>query len=340
MCLSQQAQETVAQSIAGVLLELGVQRHLCVLPLPVLLENIAGAYAATAAEIECVIPPLSVVGWRGSSEWDAAAFLRYAVEQRAESCIILPQMLKALLPLLAQYDLSFFKLIAVGGARVASDLLRAARQRGLPVYEGYGLSECGSVVCFNQPKADKLDTVGKPLAHAAVRVNDMGELEVAGSHFLGYLNQAETQSSAWLPTGDLASIDSDGFVSIVGRRKNLIVSSYGRNISPEWVESELLSREGILQAAVFGEAKPFLVAVMYAPNLSDVALQQAVDQTNLALPDYAQVKKLLRTPTAFSSNNGLATSNGRNKRDDIALHFKTGIDSFYASTEGMVYECH
>lgn len=329
VCLSQSAQETVAQSIANILRELGVQRHLCALPLPVLLENVAGAYAATVAGIECIIPPLSAVGWRGAQQWDAAAFLQCVAEHRAESCIILPQMLKALLPLMAQFDTASLKLVAVGGARVAPDLLHTAQQQGLPVYEGYGLSECCSVVCLNLPRASKVGTAGKPLSHAAVRINAAGELEVAGSHFLGYLGQESSQSDDWLPTGDLASIDAEGFVSITGRCKNVIVSSYGRNISPEWVESELLSQAGILQAAVFGEAQAFLVAVIFAPTLSVRELQCAVEQANQALPDYAQVKKFFRTNEAFTLSNGLATSNGRNKREAIAEYFQMAMDQLY-----------
>ncbi len=329
VCLSQSAQETVAQSIANILRELGVQRHLCALPLPVLLENIAGAYAATLAGIECVIPSLSAVGWRGAQQWDAAAFLQCVAESRAESCIILPQMLKALLPLMTQFDIASLKLVAVGGARVAPDLLRTAQQQGLPVYEGYGLSECCSVVCLNLPRANKVGTAGKPLSHAEVRINAMGELEVAGNHFLGYLGQEPSQIDDWLPTGDLASIDEEGFVCITGRCKNVIVSSYGRNISPEWVESELLSQTGVLQAAVFGEAQAFLVAVIFAPTLSASELQHAVEHANQALPDYAQVKKFLRTDKAFTLSNGLATSNGRNKREAIAEYFQMAMDQLY-----------
>jgi long-chain acyl-CoA synthetase len=329
VCLSRAAQEAVASSIAGLMTRLGIKRYLCALPLPVLLENVAGAYAARLANVECIVPSLSSIGWNGSSQWDPAAFLRYVQEQHIHSAIVLPQMLKSLLPLLAKFDVSSLKLLAVGGARVAPDLLEAARKSGLPVYEGYGLSECGSVVCFNHPDAEKPGTVGKPLAHASVRINGEGELEVAGGAYEGYLGQQSAVIPAWLPTGDLASIDSDGFVAINGRKKNLIISSYGRNISPEWVESELLAQPGILQVAVFGEARPALAAVLFAPGLSDVALQEHVDTANNRLPDYARVKYFIRAAEPFSASNGLATSNGRNKRDAIADMYKEQINSLY-----------
>lgn len=329
VCLSRTTQETVAASIAGLMTRLGIKRHLCALPLPVLLENVAGAYAARLAGAECVTPSLSTIGWNGSSQWDPEAFLRCIQEKHIHSAIILPQMLKSLLPFLVQFDVSSLKLLAVGGAHVAQDLLEAAKKSGLPVYEGYGLSECGSVVCFNHPDAEKPGTVGKPLAHASVRINGEGELEVAGSIYEGYLGQQNATIPAWLPTGDLASIDSDGFVTISGRKKNLIISSFGRNISPEWVESELLAQPGILQAAVFGEGRPALAAVLVAPGLSNTELQQLVDNTNSKLPDYAHVKFFIRAVEPFSAGNGLATSNGRNKRLAIADIYQERINSLY-----------
>jgi long-chain acyl-CoA synthetase len=333
VCLSVQAQESVAASIATLMREQGVERHVCTLPLPVLLENIAGFYAAVLAGAECVVPSLTTLGWRGSNQWDAGRFLQCVIEENIQSAIILPQMLKALLPLLENCNLSCLKMVAVGGARVAPDLIRLARDRGLPVYEGYGLSECSSVVCFNQPGSEKPGTVGRALPHASVRINVEGELEVAGHGFEGYLGQDQVPMSDWMPTGDLAKIDSDGFVSITGRKKNLIISSYGRNISPEWVESELLGHAGILQAAVFGEAKPWLVAVLTAPGLSDRALAEAVAGANRTLPDYARVKRYVRAAEPFSPVSGLATSNGRNKRDAIARHYQSEIESLYQTGE-------
>lgn len=340
VCLSQLSQQSVAHSIAAHMRRCGVQRHLCALPLSVLLENVAGAHAAILADAECIAPPLAEIGWQGSSEWNASAFLQCVAERRIESAILLPQMLKAVLPLLHRFDVSSLKLVAIGGARVAPELLLQAREKGLPVYEGYGLSECGSVVCLNYAGADKPGTVGQALPHVAVRLSAEGELEVAAANYLGYLGQLEysgqdatQQIPAWLPTGDLASIDAEGFVTIHGRKKNLIISSFGRNISPEWVEGELLAQKNIVQAAVFGEARPNLVAVLFAPELSDDELQHAVKQANKNLPDYAQCRQALRATEAFTRTNNLATANGRNRRDNIAAHYKIFIDALYEQDE-------
>ena len=109
VCLSQLSQQSVAHSIAAHMRECGVQRHLCALPLSVLLENVAGAHAAILAGAECVALPLAELGWQGSSAWNASAFLQCVADRRIESAILLPQMLKAVLPLLHRFDVSSLK---------------------------------------------------------------------------------------------------------------------------------------------------------------------------------------------------------------------------------------
>lgn len=335
VCLSRESMDAVAGSIASIMKSIGLQKHLCALPLPVLLENVAGADAARLAGVECISPSLAEMGWSGSSQWNPRAFLQCVQVHRIGSAILLPQMLKALIPHVADYDVSCLKMLAVGGARVAADLLLQARAAGLPVYEGYGLSECSSVVAFNRFDADKPGTVGKPLPHVQVRVSDVGELEVNGPAFLGYLGETPREAGDWLATGDLVRIDNDGFLAITGRRKNLLISSYGRNVSPEWVESELLAQPGILQAAVFGEAKPALCAVVFAPQLDARSLENAIAVANRSLPDYAHVQHIIRAGESFSASfcpatdSYLATSNGRNKRDAIAAFYSQAIADVY-----------
>ncbi len=339
VCLSRDAMDAVAGSIADIMRAIDLKKHVCALPLAVLLENVAGADAARQAGVEYVCPSLAEIGWSGSSQWDPRAFLRCVQTQAIGSAILLPQMLKSMLPLVKEFDVSSLQMLAVGGARVAPELLLQARKAGLPVYEGYGLSECASVVAFNRFGADKAGTVGKPLPHVQVRVSEVGELEVSGSSFLGYLGELPREASEWLATGDLVKVDNDGFLSITGRRKNLLISSYGRNVSPEWVESELLAQPGILQAAVFGEARPALCAIVFAPQLDAVQVQVAVDAANKSMPDYAQVKHVVRATEPFSASfcpatdSYLATGNGRNKRDAIAAFYAQAINNCYQAEE-------
>jgi long-subunit acyl-CoA synthetase (AMP-forming) len=186
----------------------------------------------------------------------------------------------------------------------------------VPVGEGWGLSEGGSVQTLNLPGSERAGSVGRPLPHAQVRVADDGELLIAGSLFAGYLGDP-TPVPAWWPTGDLGRIDDDGFVYVHGRKKHLLITSFGRNVSPEWVEAALRAEPAVLQAAVFGEGQPNLRAVLWPTRepLQDAALQAAVDAANATLPDYARVVHWTRGRAAFTD---FATPNGRPRRDEIA----------------------
>lgn len=322
VCLSATAQLAVAASLAESLAPVGVRRHLCLLPLPVLLENIAGVYAPLIAGATVIVPPAAEVGLRGSSSFSAAALNAAVNRHGADSVITLPQMLRAWsawrqatrAPALAT-----LKFVAVGGAKVGAWLLATARQAGLPAFEGYGLSEAGSVLTLNLPHGDRPGSVGKPLPHAQIRIAEDGEVWVAGSLMLGYLG-APQAAPAWWPTGDLGRIDAEGFVHIDGRRRNVLVTAFGRNVSPEWVESALHAQPAIMQAAVFGEGQPALTAVLWPtrPDISDADLARSVAATNDTLPDYARISRWVRAATPFTAASGMATANGRPRRDAIA----------------------
>jgi long-chain acyl-CoA synthetase len=209
-------------------------------------------------------------------------------------------------------------MVAVGGASVGEPLVLAARARGIPAHEGYGLSEGASVQTLNLPGADRPGSAGKPLPHARVRISASGEIEVAGSLFAGYLGDTAAPPE-WWPTGDLGHIDADGFVHVRGRRKHVLITAFGRNVSPEWVETALRGEAAIAQAVVFGEAQPALSAVLWPTraDLPDTALEAAVAAANATLPDYAQVRQWVRGVAAFTAETGLATANGRPQRAAI-----------------------
>jgi len=306
-------QWAVAHALAGAMHRLGLKRHLCLLPLSVLLENVAGVYAPLAADMECCLPPLAETGLRGSSGFDPSACLAAIERWQADSAILLPQMLAALTLALERGATPprSLKFAAVGGAKVSADLIARARALGLPVYEGYGLSECASVVSLNLPGADRLGSVGKPLTE--VRVVD-GEIHVKAD-------------GAWLATGDLGRLDADGFLHIDGRRKHVLITSYGRNVSPEWPEAELLAGPAIVQAAVFGEAKPRLCAVVVpAAAASASAVEAQVRAANSRLPDYARIGAWLLADAPFTPQNGLATANGRARRDALWKTYGRRLD--------------
>lgn len=333
VCLSVKQQIAVSRGIASTI-ELDRPTHLCVLPLSTLLENLAGVYAPLLAGGTVVVPPLADVGLSGSSDLDVGTLLDCISQHRPNSLILVPEILKALL-IAAECGWRpppSLRFVAVGGGKVAPELLRRARQSGLPAFEGYGLSECASVVTLNTPGADRIGAVGRPLPHVSVQI-DEDEIIISGNAFLGYANQPETWESGPVRTGDLGRIDSDGFVYIDGRKKSQLITSYGRNVSPEWLESELTVGPVLRQAAVFGDARPFFVALLYPQDasVSDTDIAAWVHKTNLQLPDYARILEWHRVHQAFSSENGLTTENGRVKRDAIENYYSLEINQMYES---------
>jgi long-subunit acyl-CoA synthetase (AMP-forming) len=246
----------------------------------------------------------------------------------ATSLILVPELLRALLLVLGFTGarLPALRFVAVGGARVAAQLLEQAEALGLPVFEGYGLSECASVVALNTPRQSRTGSVGRPLPHVALSVDVGGEIVVGGRPFLGYTGSPPQAGP--LNTGDLGKVDADGFLSIEGRRSNVIINAFGRNIAPEWVESELLAQPEIRQAVVFGEAQAQLSAVIVPlmPNMTAQDMSVALDRANANLPSYAQVRRILvRGP--FDPAAGELTGNGRPRRSVLVAHHRDFLEN-------------
>jgi long-subunit acyl-CoA synthetase (AMP-forming) len=341
VCLGNAQQWTAATALVAATGSLGIERHLALLPLPVLLENVAGIYAPMLAGATCCVPPLAEVGLHGATGFDPYAGLAAIARWRAHSVILLPQMLAALTAALEAgapppRELRF---AAVGGAKVAPALLARARAAGLPAYEGYGLSECGSVVTLNVPGADRPGSVGRALAHAGVRIGEDGEILVSGTGFLGYIGGGGGHArAAWQRTGDLGRLDADGFLHVEGRRKHVLITSFGRNVAPEWPEAELLAGASIAQAAVFGDARPRLAAVVVprTPAVPDAAIEDEVRAANRRLPDYAQIAFWIRADAPFHAGDGLATANGRIRREAVWSRYRARLDALYQSRFGAV----
>jgi long-subunit acyl-CoA synthetase (AMP-forming) len=315
VCLSLAQMEAVAGSIVAMLGREFAGRHLAVLPLAVLLENVAGLYPTLIAGGEHHAPGLAGLGFADPFRPQIDRLARRAAETRATSLILVPELLRGLAAHLAASGgrLGELKLVAVGGAKVSPRLIAAARAVGLPAYEGYGLSECASVVALNTPDAERPGSVGRLLPHLTLSLGDDGELVVGPCPFLGYVGGA-TQAGP-VRTGDLGAIDADGFVSIAGRKSNLLITAFGRNVAPEWVESELLAQPEIGQALVFGEAAPGLCALIVpsARSVAPEALAAAVERANAALPDYARVRRWRLSPP-FDPAADQLTGNGRPRR--------------------------
>lgn len=315
VCLSQGQMESVAGSLVEVIGASYAGRHLPVLPLSILLENVAGLYSTLIAGGEYRVLGPEELGQADPFRPDMPTLAAAIFDQQATSLILVPELLRALLMVMTFSGITFpcLRLVAVGGAKVSPALLARATDLGLPVFEGYGLSECASVVALNTPASRKNGSVGRPLSHLKIRIGDDGEIIAGPQPFLGYAGGAE--APAEVHTGDIGHLDADGFLHISGRRGALIINAFGRNISPEWVESELLAQPEIRQALVFGEAQPELGALIVplAPTMDEGVIAQAVARANAALPAFAQIRRWrLRGP--FDAAAGELTGNGRPRR--------------------------
>ncbi|ELK4837217.1 AMP-binding protein [Pseudomonas aeruginosa] len=319
VCLSASSLLRVAQELEAASRPAEPTKYLAVLPLAVLLENL-GLYAALLAGASVTLYPQAQMGIGGASQVDWQRFLGTLALSGAESLILVPQLLLGLVTAIERGMMKVgpLRLVAVGGARVASSLLERAEAVGLPVFEGYGLSECASVVCLNRPGAQRPGSVGRPMPHVQVRIAEDGEVLVRGSTLLGYLGEPSFDGD-WWPTGDLGHFDAAGFLYLAGRKKNQFITSFGRNVNPEWVEAELSQTGVILQAFVYGEGLPRNVALLWPidPSVGDETIEQAVQRCNAGLPDYARVHTWRRLPGPLSGADGTLTSNGRPRRQEI-----------------------
>jgi long-subunit acyl-CoA synthetase (AMP-forming) len=330
VCLDNDIQLTVANAL-NTAITLKNQKHLCLLPLSTLLENIGGAYRALLSGGSIVLFSEQHLGFNGTS-FNISQLLNCIEKNAINTLILLPELLIALVEACKKgwqipASLSF---IAVGGAKVSPSLINTAHHYGLPVFQGYGLSECGSVVSLNTPHQNNVSTCGKALNHNQTSIHN-NELVVTGKVFLGYLNEPESWYKNSVKTGDLAQIDNKSFITIKGRRKNLLISSLGRNINPEWIESEILTNSIIQQCVVVGDSQPYCCALITSRHkeTKNTDIDKWLDQCNSQLPEYARIKSWLRLPEPMTSAQGLWTENGRPKRQAINHYFKSDIEKFY-----------
>ncbi len=338
VCLSRAQMETVAVSLRDASRAQSTDRHLCLTPLSTLLENIGGIYAPLLAGACSCILPLQQVGMQGASGLDVVRMLQVLHESAASSAILAPQMLQVLVTAGERGAAmpSGLRFVAVGGAPVSPSLLQRALKLGLPVFEGYGLSECASVVALNTPGASRPGSVGRPLPHVSVSFSDDGEILVSGSPFLGYLGQKHS-SQPW-PTGDLGYLDTEGFLHLTGRKKSLFITSFGRNVAPEWIERELILHPPIAQAAVFGESRAFNVAVIVVrPGFSPFHVDAALELANRLLPDYARISAWVLASSPFTPSNQQLTANGRLKRYAIFAAYADELESLYEEEDHVVF---
>jgi long-chain acyl-CoA synthetase len=235
-----------------------------------------------------------------------------------------------------------------GAAPVATEMLEFFDACGVLILEGYGATETSAVTAANRPDEFRFGTVGKPLPGAEARIADdtddegRGEILVKGPHvFQGYHGlEDETRESFdgdWFKTGDLGQIDDDGFLTVTGRTKEIIVTSSGKNITPTTIEEKISDSEHVSQAIVYGDDRPYLVALIEpeddgaGPDDEDLRgrVEQAIESANSDLAKIEQVKKFAILDRKLSQEEGELTPTMKVKREKVYENFGETIDSLY-----------
>jgi long-chain acyl-CoA synthetase len=263
-------------------------------------------------------------------------------------------------PILAQLGLDRIKSAFIGGAPSAPELSQFFRAVGVPMLEAYGLTE-GCLNIFNRVDMFKSGSAGKPLPGVDVRLAEDGELLVRSDlNFVGYRHQPEATAEAmdadgWLHTGDIATIDDNGFVSIVDRKKELIINSAGKNMSPATIESAITGETSLIgQVVAIGDRRSYVTALItldpeavstYAQRLglSDRPLEElvaapeiqqevasAVERGNRRLNSNEQIKKFTVLPTVWLPDSDELTPTAKMKRRVINVKYAKEIEDLYA----------
>ncbi len=325
VCISQSSLTTVSQSLVKRAKAVPTDVHLCLTPLSVLLENIAGVYTSLLAGCSSCMPSLVELGTGSATGFDVATVLSWIEKFSVSSIVLMPQMLDVLVCASEKGAVipNTLRFVSVGGAPVSRSLLMRAQRCQIPVYQGYGLSECASVVALNSDSANRMGSVGQVLPHIEVAIAEDSEILLKGPVFNGYLNQSGFDKSKFLATGDLGKLDDEGYLYITGRKKNVLITAYGRNISPEWLEDELLATGVIDQVCVLGDGKPWLGAVIHGVNgRNQQQIADAVQLVNQSLPEYARINVWLNTNSGFTRTNGLLNQIGLPDRVALRNQFE------------------
>lgn len=293
----------VAESAGSVARLAPGDRHVCLLPPEILLEQVAGVLRSLLAGAASVVPTAEELGWEPGVEFDPERFDAVLQRLRPRSVVLMPEHLARWTEWCERTGttpVDSLTFVGVGGARVDPADLRRGRALGLPVFQGYGLSEAASIVALCAPAETDapLEAVGRPLAHVEARVAEDGEVEVRGTTLLGYLGDATPDrdpGTDWWPTGDLGRLDDAGRLFLHGRKRDAFVTSYGRNVSALWIEDLLRDEPAIADAAVHGESRPAPVAAVRT-DLDVERLPTLLRRVNARLPGYARLAALIPVP--------------------------------------------
>jgi long-chain acyl-CoA synthetase len=244
---------------------------------------------------------------------------------------------------------------ATGAAPIATEILEFFYACGVPVMEGWGMTETSTAATVNHPDRFKLGSVGEPLPRVEVRIADDGEILLRGPNiFVGYHRNEEatreTLADGWLHTGDLGHVDEDGFLYITGRKKDIIITAGGKNITPANLENDVKQCRWVSQCVVLGDRRPYLVALVtldpeelpafaeqHGLDPKDVPgseemraeVQRAVDAANARVGRVEQIKRFTILPDDLSQATGELTPTLKVKRNVVADKFADEVEALY-----------
>lgn len=243
-----------------------------------------------------------------------------------------------------------------GGAPMDSELSHFFNGIGMPVLEGYGMTETCGPVCVSLPEDNRIGTIGMPMCGITAGIAEDGELVVKGPLVCkGYHNNpgvtAQQITDGWLHTGDLGDISEDGFISITGRKKDLIITAGGKNVSPGLLEASVMTSPVVNQCLVIGDKKPFVAALVTLdladannwlesqgakpePDLASLAknaivhaeVERAVNAANEGVSRAELIRKFEILPDEFTEANGMLTPSLKTRRAQIVEHYRELID--------------
>jgi long-chain acyl-CoA synthetase len=273
--------------------------------------------------------------------FDACVALGWRVEQgraRLHDRLVLRALRRLVAkPILARLG-GRLRLAVVGGAALDPALARTFIGLGLPMLQGYGMTEASPVVSVNRLSDNVPDTVGRPLDGVEVKLGEGGELLVRGaSVMLGYWRNDEATRAAidaagWLHTGDLAEI-RDGRIAIRGRAKDILVLSNGEKLPPQDVEFAILHDPVFEQAMLIGEARPFVVLLAVSQETDERTLLKRANAQLKAFPRWMRVRRVIASSEPWSVENGLLTPTLKLKRPMLVDRYRDRIDAAYASRD-------
>jgi long-chain acyl-CoA synthetase len=227
-----------------------------------------------------------------------------------------------------------------GGAGLKLEIKEALRDAGVLVIEGYGLTETSPTLTLNRPDDYRFDSVGKPVASVELRLADDGEIEARGpSVFTGYHDDPSATAAAftadgWFRTGDVGRWTDDGFLQIVDRKKDILVTAGGKNVPPANIESRFADDPAIERVVVYGDARSYLVAAVWlAPAIPPAAREseaaRAIAAVNAQLASFETIKKFFVGDEPLSVEGGTLTTSLKLRRKAVYERYRDRFEALY-----------